>query len=445
MFFWSGKGGSNSRPQPWQGLVSCKILSYSVTNTAYLCHFCLVISNSVQYCIPYSAVWESSTLSDLSTESKRLRLTKRREPYWQRLHKGCYLGFRRGPNTWIARYTQRNNGKYRYQYKAIDANAFDEAKDVARAWFGHLGSSAARVVRRGSVRDALETYTKILIEQGRQTTADNAADRFRLIVWNDPIAEIKLEDLTRQDFREWRERLGTGRQNRSVNRHVRSVVAGLNVAIREGHTGNQEAWALKPLADDTEAGGTAIVFIRQMQRTAIIKAASPMCAAFLQAIEYTGGRPGELAGATVADLDKQGGTLILRHKKGRPATVRARAVELSTAGLAFFSDLARSKLPNAPLLVDPNGKHWNRHKWADEVQAAIAAVNANAKGQSRIPKGTSAYSYRHARISEMLQLGKIDPVTVGHQTGTSVRMIETSYFKFIGSAMRAKLDAMESR
>ena len=94
-------------------------------------------------------------------------------------------------------------------------------------------------------------------------------------------------------------------------------------------------------------------------------------------------------------------------------------------------------------MSDPNGNAGGRHKWAEEVQNAIARVNEKAKGKARIPFGASSYSYRHARISELLQVYGIDPVTVAHQTGTSVRMIEQSYYKFIGSALRERLAAIK--
>ena len=379
-------------------------------------------------------------MPNLATKTSRQKLKIRREPYWQRQHKFCHLGFRRGPDTWVARFTcKKQSGAYSYEYKALDAHDFDSARKAAELWFSRMGSPAARVVTRGSVKDALETYVDYLREQGRDDTADNALDRFRLIVWEDPISQLRLEDLSRRDFREWRERLRDGRKNRSVNRHVRSIVAGLNRAVREGHTGNPEAWNVDPLAEN--GGSEQTVFLDATQRQAIIAAASPACADFLKAINHTGGRPGELAASLVADFDAKSATLTLRHKKGRPANLRPRAVVLSDEGLAFFKRLCRDKLPSAQLLLDPSNLPWGRHKWNDEVQAAIRAVNEQAKGTSRIPPGVSAYSFRHARISELLQVFGIDPVTVGLQTGTSVRMIEQHYHKFIAPALREKLSA----
>jgi hypothetical protein len=47
-----------------------------------------------------------------------------------------------------------------------------------------------------------------------------------------------------------------------------------------------------------------------------------------------------------------------------------------------------------------------------------------------------AYAFRHARISELLQIHGVDPLTVAGQTGTSLAMIEKAYLRFIPSAMR---------
>jgi hypothetical protein len=54
----------------------------------------------------------------------------------------------------------------------------------------------------------------------------------------------------------------------------------------------------------------------------------------------------------------------------------------------------------------------------------------------------SAYSFRHSRISELLQIYQVDPLTVCKNVGTSIQMLELHYFKFIKGSMRAKLDAV---
>jgi integrase len=377
---------------------------------------------------------------DLSSKRTRERLKQRREPYWQRLAAGAYVGFRRGPDTWIARYRNRDGGQsYNALAGAID---YDDAKQQAEAWFEQLGSAPVRRAHRGTVRDALEAYLVWLREQGRETTAETSEDRFKLIVWDDPLASIPLQSLTRDDMRDWRDRLRPGRQPRSINRHVRSVVAGLNRAHSEGHVGNPESWKLPPLADDAEDDETAI-FLTPEQRRALLAAATPAAAAFLRGLELTGARPKELAGATVGDLDAKHGTLRLAHRKGRPARLRVRVVVLSAEGLKVFKGQARRKKPDAPLFLDPYGNAWTRHAWARDTREAIAAHNAKATKRRRIPVEASAYSFRHARISELLQVYGVDPLTVAVQTGTSLRMLEKAYFRFIPAAMRDKLKAVD--
>ena len=208
---------------------------------------------------PYHSVRRISALSDLSRKRDRDRLSIRREPYWQRLNEGAYLGFRRGPDTWIARYRGRD-GKQVYRSLG-EAMEYDQAKRAAGAWLAQLAASPVRAIRRGTVRTALEAYLAYLRQQGRADTALEVEGRYKILVWPDEIADAALENLAFEDFTDWRERLRKGRQNRSVNRHVRAVIAGLNKAHALGHVGNPAAWRLEMLADDVDDGGETAVLL----------------------------------------------------------------------------------------------------------------------------------------------------------------------------------------
>lgn len=380
-------------------------------------------------------------MTELSRKKKLDSLKPRREPYWMRLNKGQYLGFRRGADTWHVRLRDRTGAQV---YNALtDCTNYDEAKEAAETWLQQMGNAPVRNVARGTVRDALDTYLKWLREQGRKSTAKTIEPKFKKLVWDNKIAEIPLQKLTREDVREWREGLKEGRLPRSVNRIVRDFKAGLNRALVEGHVGNPTAWALEPLADDIDEGGESAVILSPVQRKALIEAALPSAAQFLRGLELTGARPSELAAAKVADFDRKHGTLRLMHRKGRPARLRPRSVVLSRDGAAFFENQCKSKLPATLLFLDELGQPWERKKWAEEIRAAAAIVNAKAKGKNRIPPGASAYGFRHARISELLQVHGVDPLTVALQTGTSIRMIEKAYFRFIAPALREKLAAVD--
>ena len=77
------------------------------------------------------------------------------------------------------------------------------------------------------------------------------------------------------------------------------------------------------------------------------------------------------------------------------------------------------------------------------MRAAIAKHNEQAKGNGRISTDASAYSFRHVRISELLPIYGVDPLTVAAQTGTSIAMIEKAYLRFIPSARQEKLAALK--
>ena len=363
----------------------------------------------------------------------------RHTPYFQRIGRGAFLGFRRGPDTWSARFRSRD-GKQTHKFLGGPLE-FDEAKRQAETWLAQLAGSAVRSVKRSTVREALEAYLADLRRHGRLDTAREAEGRFKTVIYEDTVADLELEAVTRDDFLEWRDRLLEGRQPRTVNRNVRAVMAALNHAIDLGYLGNPAAWRLKALSDDVEEGGETAVFLDATQRKAVIAAASPAAARFLRGLGLTGARPKELAAAVVADFDGQ--KLRLAHRKGRPAKLRLRHVVLSAEAIEYFKEQSKDKLPGAPLFTEDGETPWRRHIWAREMRAAIAKHNEQAKGNKRISTDASAYSFRHARISELLQIYGVDPLTVAAQTGTSIAMIEKAYLRFIPSAMQEKLAALK--
>lgn len=117
---------------------------------------------------------------------------------------------------------------------------------------------------------------------------------------------------------------------------------------------------------------------------------------------------------------------------------------LDEEGVAFFKSQTHGKDAADRLFTTPDGQPWRRDQWAQEVGAAVSAHNERAQRELRVARGASAYSFRHARISELLQIYGVDPLTVAAQTGTSLRMIERTYFKFIRSAMLEKLASLKT-
>jgi integrase len=381
-------------------------------------------------------------MADLSRKKLRDALPVRREPHWQCLARGCYLGFRAGAGTWIARFRDRAGKQHHHALAGIHENDFDEAKRQAEEWLVRMGAAGVRAARRTTVKQALEAYLADLVRHGRSDTATKTEDWYGWLVYTDILAGLPLDGLTQQDMLEWRDRLVSDtRKPRTLNRYVTAVVAGLNRALELGYVGNPRAWKLDRLSDDTEDEGAA-VFLTPAQRKALLTAAEPHAADFLRTLELTGGRPHEIAKATVADFD--GETLKLSHKKGRPPKLRIRYVVLDADGIAHCKGAAAGKHPAALLFPDKDGDAWKKSTWMDAVRDAIKRHNESVEPADQLPRGTRAYSMRHARISELLQRHGIDPLTVAKQTGTSLQQIEKIYYKFISSAMKEKLAAVRN-
>lgn len=386
-------------------------------------------------------------MADLGSKSKRSRLKPRREPYWQRLQKGAYLGYRRGADTWVARY---RDGDGKQHYRALDSvGEFDDAKREAEKWLKTLSGAAVTSLNRGTVREALEAYVESVSDSGRPTKAIEM-HLIHALREDCELAGLPLERLTKHQFRAWRDSLRDGRLPRTVNRHARQVRAGLTHAVREcGFVGNPEAWALKPLPDNVESDPSeASVFLTAAQRAKLIASAAPDIALFIRGLELTGARPGELAAATVGDFDRSLGKLKLSTVKGN-GDVRTRHTKLSTVACEFFAEQCKDKSAPTPIFTCSSTKApWSRHMWGRGIAAAVDKANSNEDGTplelgdtARVPENATAYSFRHAWISEALSVRGIDPVTIAKMTGTSLTMIYKHYAKFVDDNILEKLDA----
>lgn len=392
----------------------------------------------------------------LTTHAARQRLPRREAPYYMELTEGNFLGYRCLADSWCARHRDRHGKQHHKKFGKLPeyeaAKKYEAAKRQAETWFEQMGGVAARDIKRGTVRNALDTYLKHLRMHDRGAAAATAEGKFETCIYDDPIASMLLENTTRDDWQEWRARLKLERRlaNQSVNRYVGAVTPALNCAVENGHTGNPLAWKLADLSVEQQGTGEAeaAVFITDVQADRLFKNASPAARDFFEGMDKSGARPQELAAAKVRDYNADAHTLVLRHFKGRPAKLRARVVSLDKKDAPAFRRMIAGKMPDAPLFADDKGRHWTSHRWAAEFRAAAFLANGNATPQQFIPmenrkrgeRGASAYSIRHRRISIMLQRMDINIGVVAEQTGTSVAMIEKYYFKFLSAELQAKFD-----
>src|SRR5690606_15287787 len=100
----------------------------------------------------------------------------------------------------------------------------------------------------------------------------------------------------------------------SANRNLATLKAALNLAYRMGLVSTTAQW--DRVESFQKVGRRRERFLTVAERKRLIAAASPALTRLLRAVLLTGARPGELASATVGDLDPAG-LLTLDGKTGR--------------------------------------------------------------------------------------------------------------------------------
>lgn len=390
----------------------------------------------------------------IDTVTARAKLKPRREPYWHKITKGNYVGYRKMTSTsvgsWSARAMDDATGKE--VFKALGAfedfpehQRFDKATGAARAWFDHLGkggstaSTTIKVVCERYVAHLQATKPKAELTpyaqarraaKGKTTTdvvpaADDAAARFKNYVLDDAkLATTDIAKLTPAMVDAWRKRLqatptrsggnrGEVRTPSTLNRDMGCFRAALNLAYVDGLTTSDFAWRgkLLPIKD---ADRRRELYLDKTQRRKFIEMAPADLAEFLRGLSLLPLRPGALAALTVGNFDKRLAVLTV----GKDKAGRDRKLKLPEATAKLFESACKDKLPAAPIFARADGRAWDKDGWKWPVKAAAVAA--------KLPEGTTAYTLRHSTISDLVH-GGLDLLTVAQISGTSVRMIEQHY------------------
>lgn len=222
----------------------------------------------------------------IDTVTARAKITPRRDPYWQRVSRGLYVGFRKmsaeTPGTWFARYRGEGNTQLRQSLGALEnypaSERFDRALAAARAWIS--APAIGETLGSFTVKDACDAYTSKI----RQLKGDKAANdldaRYRRWISKDPVHGIALHKLTQDNVSALRKRMTeapvrigrTGkirtRSKDTVNRDMAAVRAALNMAFDEGKVASTAAWR-KPLAAFKNVSRRRDVYLDREQRLQI--------------------------------------------------------------------------------------------------------------------------------------------------------------------------------
>lgn len=366
----------------------------------------------------------------IDSVTARDKITPRRAPFWHRIAKGGYVGFRKmtagSAGTWMARYRHDESDKQVMQsfggleeYPAHER--FDRAVTLARSWFEHLnrGGSTARM----SVAAACTAYIEHIRREKGDKPANDAKSRFARWVDPTPLAKIDLAKLTRDHVKAYRAMLMDApvvikgvehtRAKDTINRDLTTLRAALNRALADGMVTTDFAWreALKPIKN---ASRRRELYLDREQRRALIQNAATDVAQLLTGLALLPLRPGAIAALNVADFSPRLRTLRIGHDKA--GADRKLAIPDATA--KFFKERTAGKSLNDPLLCRADGARWNKDSWKKPIKEAAQAAG--------LPHETTAYSLRHSVITDLV-VGGLDLLTVAQISGTSVAMIEKHY------------------
>ena len=383
-----------------------------------------------------SQLERETEMPDLSKVGTRDSLRARREPYWQRLRPGCFLGYRPsvkgGAGSWIARAYDDSGRKYRV--KALGSYADHPPRDR----FGHAKADAEKYaweVERGyqseetlqTVEDACRRLAKSHKEAG---------DRFRRHVYPDPVAKVKLTKLRRVHLASWRTRLEATpalvsrrkkgvpltrpRSPATVNRDMAVLRMALGAVLPLAPPNTEAAWqeALKPIKNAVKR---RTLYLNRDQRRALVEAVDSEAEPFVRALCLLPLRPGAVAALKVGDFDKQ--TAELTICKDKAGDGRRIVVPKKAAGL--FAAAAKGKPRTAPLFTMKNGKAWQREYWRHAIIDGAKAA--------KLPANVVAYTLRHSTITDLVTAG-LPLLTIAQISGTSAEMIEKHYGHLVRDA-----------
>lgn len=370
----------------------------------------------------------------LKSKKDRGRLIPRHDPYFERVRKGCYVGYRKideGEGTWLGRWRDENKKQH---YKALGhIDDYDEAVKLLLPWFdqNELGIAPKAV----TVAEVCKQYVEHLRTHKGADSAHDAEGRFKRLVYDKPIGSIALDKLKATDTAKWLNAQTAdaddedGDEIRSAkagaNRNLTSLKAALNFAYRNKLVGTDAGW--KPVSRFPNTGNRREYFLSLEERRELMNALPPDLRQFYEAMLLTALRPGTLAKVAARDFDKRQGILRVPHGK-----VQSHTVTLSTQAAKHFEQAAKGKIGNALLFTRDDGKQWEKDRWKKAFKRAVKKAG--------LPSGVVTYDMRHTAISEMIMSG-MDSFIVARLAGTSTAMIDKHYGHLRHDKTREKLDA----
>lgn len=391
----------------------------------------------------------------IESKTARDKLPARRDPYWQRIAPGLFVGYRvsllGGDGTWRGRWRDESGQHYRkiasHEFtpdKIGSDTKFRQAELIVREW--HSALEQGVVPQRLTVGEValqyLQSKTMLPLEQIKSTkhtdlsrddrNIKKALSVFERLVIDDEIGKVHLDRLRSDWLTAWMRRLvedidpsaddelRAGKN--TANRTWASLRAALNWAFAQRLVASDNAWRAVKRFSSVDGVRDYIPTRAEIER--FYTFASPEVITVCEFLRLTGCRPGEAYQVTVDSIKGNSLQIGADTKTGR------RSVPLSSEASAFIAKLSEGKIKKAYLLTREDGQPWVGAEFSKRFRAAREAAGF---GFEFVP-----YSFRHLWITNACQVMEV--LAVAQTAGTSVDMIQKHYAKLQPGRVTAALD-----
>ncbi len=407
------------------------------------------------------------TIRDSSLESRaaRSRLKARGKPYYRAIEEGLHLGYRKSKGRrgspavagrWVLRFYV---GGQEYKVETIEpADDFSDADGVAvlsyqqaqeRARERMVQRAHAKVGRGGpyTVSNAMDDYFKWLESEGRPEAAiADARTRDRAFI-RPLLGDKEVETLTADDFREWRNTLaklprrvrtkaGEKQQHReivvgiskdeqadhrrarqvSTNRMWTTLRAALNRAFENNKVSSDREWRKVRPFQGVDKARVRYLEIAEAQR--LVNASDAHFRQMVQAALLTGGRYGQLCNLTVADFNRDAGTIRMSTRKSG-GLGKAYYVHLSAEGVSFFTHACSGHAGSEPIFRKSDGTPWGRCDQSRPISEASV--------QAKIAPPVNFHCLRHTYASLTIMAGAPLLVVAQNLGHSDITMVQQHY------------------
>ncbi|MGF1628546.1 MAG: tyrosine-type recombinase/integrase [Kiloniellaceae bacterium] len=390
----------------------------------------------------------------LDTRTARLKLKRRRAPYWVRIEKGLYLGYRTSLHSgqgakvghWQGRFRDQRGKQHYCALGAADdvsdadgssTRSFDQAQGKLREWRNDITNQRRRT-KTGpyTVADAMADYIEAMKQDGKASAYD-AEKRAEAVILPD-LGNIAAADLTTADIKHWRDRLArapgrlrTGklsktqnyraapeteedkrRRKSTANRTLTVLKAALNHAFNEGEVASDVEWRRVKPFQGVDAARQRFLSLEEAKR--LMEAADKDIGRLIRGALLTGARYGELRSMRVRDFSGNQGTVLVAKGKD----LRPRHVILTDEGISFFRSITRDRQANEYMFLRAG------NQWGPSHQArpfAEACKNAELDGE------VTFHGLRHTYASLAIMSGMSPKVLADNLSHADTRMVEKHY------------------